>query len=65
MSDLLKPKPADDRPIYAPPRVTRLSDLHFGKGVCEPGSGDDSCTTTGNNATVVCFPTGSGGAPPG
>lgn len=57
MSDPVKPQPADDRPVYAPPLVTRLSDVHIGKGAAcvAPGSSaTDDCTGNGNLAKGPC-----------
>jgi len=49
----------EDKKKYEPPKAVRLDDKESGKGACHPtGSGDVSCTYSGNSATYSCFNTG-------
>ena len=42
----------DERDVYTPPCVVRISDLKQGEGDCTPtGSGDTAACITGNSAT--------------
>jgi hypothetical protein len=56
-------KTTKSRPVYRPPLVTRLGDIHPGAGLCDPGSGpnaaDPTCLT-GSVFAPVCPPTGAG-----
>ena len=50
----------DERDVYTPPCVVRISDLKqgAGDGYCEKGSGDAHECFTGNSASVCCFNNG-------
>ena len=54
----------DERDVYTPPCVVRISDLNRGEGqgsVCHTGSGDTfECYNNGNGADASCTGTGSG-----
>ena len=62
----------DERVVYTPPRVVKMSDLNpgYGEASCVPGSGVlGNCTTgthpgfncfSGNSPNGACSPSGSG-----
>ena len=54
----------DERDVYTPPCVVRISDLNRGEGqgsVCSTGSGDVyQCWQNGNGADVYCTTVGNG-----
>ncbi len=59
----------DPRPVYEPPQVLRLGEVHLGAGDCNfSGSGDvANCAENGNSAGLICGLAGntaSGGCSP-
>jgi hypothetical protein len=53
----------DERDVYTPPCVVRISDLKQGNGqhICESGSGDTLCCfASGNSANDFCSGNGNG-----
>ena len=52
----------DERALYTPPCVVKISDLKQGAGTCQSGSGDAAECCNGNNPGTICS-TGNGDIP--
>lgn len=52
-------KAKDTRPVYTPPQVVHLDDMHTGTAACAAGSAAQlDCGIPGNGASGSCAPQG-------
>ncbi len=62
MTDKKKPEQKnDDRPIYIPPKIMRLDDMHIGVGAECPGGNSPVSASCGYGGGAGSCPVGNGG----